>query len=260
MASSTAHPTGPATYPSLDGRSVMITGGATGIGAAMVRAFAGQGAKVGFVDRDAASGNALCAELAGARVAPWFREVDVTDVPALKQSVADFATQAGGLSALVNNVADDTRHDPATTSEAIWRGAMAVNLNAAFFAMQAAVPLMTGQGGSIINFSSINALTGPPQMPGYVAAKSALLGLTKAMSREYGPVGVRVNSIVPGWVVTERQLKLWLTPEAEAAWMKDVSLKRRIMPEDVANLALFLAADDSAMITGQHFVIDGGRT
>jgi NAD(P)-dependent dehydrogenase (short-subunit alcohol dehydrogenase family) len=119
---------------------------------------------------------------------------------------------------------------------------------------------MRGAGGSIINFSSINAVTGPPGMPGYVAAKSALLGLTKALAREYGPEGVRVNSILPGWVVTERQLRLWLTPEAEAAWMKDVPLKRRILPEDVANLALFLGADDSAMITAQDFTIDGGRT
>jgi D-xylose 1-dehydrogenase len=116
------------------------------------------------------------------------------------------------------------------------------------------------EGGSIINFSSINALTGPPQMPGYVAAKAALLGLTKSLAREYGPAGVRVNAILPGWVVTERQLRLWLTPEAEAEWMKDTPLKRRIQPDDVARLALFLASAESAMITGQHFVIDGGRT
>lgn len=244
-----------ATYPSLNGRPVLITGGATGIGAAMVRAFAGQGARVGFIDFDAASGTALAAETGA-----WFREVDVTDVPKLKAAIAEFAAGAGGLGALINNVANDTRHDPAQTSEATWRATIAVNLDSAFFATQAAIPLMTGKGGSIVNFSSINAVTGPPGMPGYVAAKSALLGLTKALAREYGPQGVRVNSILPGWVVTDRQLKLWLTPEAEEAWMKDVPLKRRIMPEDVASLALFLAADDSAMITAQHFTIDGGRT
>lgn len=246
--------TSPATYPSLNGRSVMITGGATGIGAAMVRAFAEQGARVGFVDNDAAAGAELAAD-EGA----WFRDVDVTDTPSLKAAIADFA-KAGGLSVLVNNVANDTRHDPATTTEAAWRGAIAVNLDAAFFASQAAIALMRKKGGSIVNFSSINAITGPPQMPGYVAAKSALLGLTKALAREYGPEDVRVNCILPGWVVTDRQLKLWLTPEAEAAWMKDTPLKRRILPEDVARLALFLASDDSAMITGQHFTIDGGRT
>lgn len=260
MASESATSAGSSVYPSLRGRSVLITGGATGIGAAMVRAFAEQGAVVGFIDNDAASGTALAADLAKAPVAPWFREVDVTDVPALKQSIADFAATNGGLSGLINNVANDTRHDPATTSETAWRAALAVNLDAAFFASQAAIAVMKATGGSIINFSSINAITGPPGMPGYVAAKSALLGLTKALAREYGPANVRVNTILPGWVVTERQLELWLTPEAEEAWMKDVPLKRRILPEDVARLALFLASDDSAMITGQHFTIDGGRT
>lgn len=235
----------------------MITGGATGIGAAMVRAFADQGASVGFVDLDAAAGEALAAEIGASA---WFRRVDVTDTDSLKAAVADFATKLGGLSVLVNNVANDTRHDPATTTEATWRGAIAVNLDAAFFASQAAIALMRGKGGVIINFSSINAITGPSQMPAYVAAKSALLGLTKALAREYGPEDVRVNCILPGWVVTDRQLKLWLTPEAEDAWMKDTPLKRRILPEDVARLALFLASDDSAVITGQSFVIDGGRT
>lgn len=240
----------------------MITGGASGIGAAIVRAFVEQGAIVGFIDINAAAGEALAADI-GAPV--WFRRIDVTDTASLKAAVTDFAACAGGLSVLVNNVGNDTRHDPATTTEAIWRGALAENLDAAFFASQAAIALMCGpssshSGGAIVNLSSINAIIGPPQMPGYVAAKSALLGLTKALSREYGPAGVRVNCILPGWVVTERQLRLWLTPEAEEAWMKDVSLKRRILPEDVARLALFLAADDSSMITGQHFTIDGGRT
>lgn len=248
---------GLAAYPSLRGRSVMITGGATGIGAAMVRAFAEQGARVGFVDLDAAAGEALVTEIGASA---WFRRVDVTDTGNLKAAIADFAAQADGLSVLVNNVANDTRHDPATTTEAAWRGAIAVNLDAAFFASQAAIALMRGKGGAIINFSSINAITGPPQMPAYVAAKAALLGLTKALAREYGPEDMRVNCILPGWVVTDRQLKLWLTPEAEAAWMKDTPLKRRILPEDVARLALFLASDDSAMITGQSFVIDGGRS
>lgn len=252
--------TDPATYPSLKGRSVMITGGATGIGAAMVLAFAGQGARVGFIDVDAAAGARLAADIQQARgAAPWFRAADVTQTNVLKDAIADFAS-GGGLDVLVNNVADDTRRDPLQTSEADWRAALAVNLDAAFFAAQAAIALMTATGGAIINLSSINALTGPPGMPAYVASKAALLGLTKALAREYGPRGVRVNAILPGWVVTERQLALWLTPEAEAAWMKDTPLKRRILPDDVARLALFLASDDSAMITGQQFVIDGGRT
>ncbi len=239
----------------------MITGGATGIGAAMVEAFAEQGARVGFVDLDAESAEALVSDVQRATgTTPWFRAIDVTQTTALKGAIADLATGAGGPGVLVNNVANDSRHDPLQTSEMAWRAAVAVNLDAAFFAAQAAIPLMRGKGGSIINLSSINAITGPPNMPGYVASKSALLGLTKALAREYGPEGVRVNTILPGWVVTERQLRLWLTPEAEEMWMKETPLKRRIMPADVARLALFLGSDESAMITGQHFTIDGGHT
>jgi NAD(P)-dependent dehydrogenase (short-subunit alcohol dehydrogenase family) len=244
-----------ATYPSLAGRRVFITGGATGIGAALVTAFAAQGAVVGHVDL-AAEAAAILAEAPPA--APWFRALDVTDTAALKAAIADFATHAGGLDVLINNVANDSRHDPLAVDETRWRSLMAVNLDCGFFAAQAAIPLMPA-GGAIINFSSINALLGPAGMPAYVAAKSAIVGLTKALARQYGPDAIRVNAILPGWVVTQRQLDLWLTPEAEADWMEQVALKQRILPEDVANLALFLAADDSRMITGQAMVIDGGR-
>lgn len=234
-----------ARYPSLAGRRVFITGGATGIGAALVEGFAAQGAVVGQVDLH---------DHAGA--AAWFRRLDVTDTPALQAAIREFA--ADGLDILINNVANDTRHDPLATSPDQWQRLMAVNLDCGFFAAQAAIPLMAG-GGAIINFSSINALLGPAGMPAYVAAKSAIVGLTKALARQYGPAGIRVNAILPGWVVTERQLELWLTPEAEAAWMEQVALKTRILPADIARLALFLAADDSRMITGQSLVIDGGR-
>ena len=243
------------TYPSLAGRRVFITGGATGIGAALVTAFAAQGAVVGHVDLAADAAAALADGLAAAL---WFRALDVTDTPALQAAIADFAAAAGGLEVLINNVANDSRHDPLAVDEARWRGLMAVNLDCGFFATQAAIRLMPA-GGCIINFSSINALLGPAGMPAYVAAKSAIVGLTKALARQYGPDGIRVNAVLPGWVVTQRQLDLWLTPEAEAEWMSQVALKQRILPEDVANLALFLAADDSRMITGQALVIDGGR-
>lgn len=249
------------TYPSLAGRRVFITGGATGIGAALVTAFAAQGAVVGHVDLAADAAAKLADELT---VAPWFRALDVTDTTALQTAIADFAATAGGLNVLINNVANDSRHDPLLVDEARWRGLMAVNLDCGFFAAQAAIPLLQaagakGTGGAIINFSSINAVLGPAGMPAYVAAKSAIVGLTKALARQYGPDAIRVNAILPGWVVTQRQLDLWLTPEVEAEWMKQVALKQRILPEDVANLALFLAADDSRMITGQSLVIDGGR-
>lgn len=244
-----------ATYPSLRGRGVMITGGATGIGAAMVEAFAEQGARVGFIDIDETSAAALCGRIEDT----WFRPVDVTEVAVLKAAIGDFA-ESRGLDVLINNVANDARQEPLEVTEEDWRGCMAVNLDSAFFAAQAAIAIMRkAGGGGIINISSINALIGPTEMPGYVSAKAGLLGLTKALARQYGPVTIRVNAILPGWVVTERQLALWLTPEAEEEWMRQVALKERIMPRDVANLALFLASDDSAMITNQHFVIDGGR-
>jgi D-xylose 1-dehydrogenase len=247
-------------YPSLAGKRVYITGGATGIGAELVRSFATQKALVTFNDILPDAGFALVAELAGAAHVPTYETVDVTDVAALQSSVRGCATRLGGLDVLINNVANDTRHSPLEISADAWRRCMAVNLDSAFFAAQAALPVMQAQGGgAIINFSSINALLGPTDMPGYVAAKAGLLGLTKALAREFGKDRIRVNCILPGWVVTERQLDKWLTPEAEAKWSELVALKDRILPADVASLALFLAADDSRSITAQHFVIDAGR-
>ena len=250
-----------ATYPSLSGRSVFITGGASGIGASMVRRFASQGACVGFVDIDEPSAERLMADVRErGDDAPWFRCVDVRDVTNLKSAVVAFADASKGLGVLINNVADDSRHSPLEVTEESWRNGLSVNLDPAFFASQAAIPIMRrAREGSIINFSSINALIGPTQMPGYVSAKAGLLGLTKALARHYGPDGIRVNAILPGWVATEKQLSTWLTEEAEREWMGQVALKRRIRPGDVASLALFLASDDSSMITNQFFVIDGGR-
>jgi D-xylose 1-dehydrogenase len=240
-----------AQYPALDGRAVFITGGATGIGAELVRAFAEQGAVVAFCDIADSAG----AELAAATGATY-THVDVTDVAALQATIR--ATRH--IDVLINNVANDTRHDPLDVTPEYWRRCMAINLDAAFFASQAVIPMMQAQGGgAIINFSSINALLGPTEMPGYVAAKAGLLGMTKALARQYGVDRIRVNAILPGWVVTERQLEHWLTPEAEAAWTEQVAIKARILPRDVANLALFLADDGSARITGQQFIIDAGR-
>jgi len=249
-------------YPSLAERCVFITGGATGIGAAMVEAFAMQSARVSFVDVDSASAQTLCDKVEGqCGRRPWFQSVDVTDVPALQNAIHGAVAELGPLQAIINNAANDNRHSPSEVTAQSWRECMAINLDAAFFAAQAAAEIMQKQGsGSIINFSSINALLGPANMPGYVTAKAGLVGMTKALARDYGDSEIRVNAILPGWVVTDRQLQTWLTPEAEADWMKQVALKKRLQPVDVANLALFLAADDSRMITGQSFTIDGGRT
>ena len=251
-----------ANYPSLKGRCVLITGGATGIGAAMVEAFALQGAVVAFVDLDGDSADALCSKVKDQTgTSLWFQQIDVTDVSALQNSIRQAVKELGPLQALINNAANDNRHSPSDVTADSWRDCMAINLDAAFFAAQAGAELMAKEsGGSIINFSSINALLGPANMPGYVTAKAGLVGMTKALARDYGESEVRVNAILPGWVVTERQLETWLTPEAEADWMKQVALKKRLQPSEVANLALFLAADDSRMITGQSFTIDGGRT
>ena len=245
-----------ASYPSLRGKVVFVTGGASGIGAAFVEAFHQQGGRVAFIDLDETAGSMLARRLEGA----WFARCDVTDAEALKRSTGAAADALGPIDVLINNVANDHRQAAAETSPEAWRKALAVNLDPAFVAATAVYPMMRGRGGVILNISSINPLLGLPNMSGYVAAKGAINALTKALAREWGPDGVRVNAISPGWVVTERQLQLWLTPEAEAAWMEQVALKRRIMPEDVARLALFLASDDSAMITGQNLVIDGGRT
>lgn len=250
-----------ATYPSLAGKRVFITGGATGIGAALVQAFCEQKARVGFIDIDSAAGIRLAETLHSSIDAkPWFNSVDVRDVPALQKSILAFHEESGGLDVLINNVGNDTRHQATDVTEESWRECLSVNLDTAFFSSQSAIRLMKERdGGVIINFSSINALIGPTEMPGYVSAKAALLGLTKALARNYGADGIRVNAILPGWVVTERQLQKWLTPEIEKEWMEQTALKSRIMPSDVANLALFLAADDSRMITNQQFIIDGGH-
>lgn len=249
-------------YPSLNGQVVFITGGATGIGAAMVEAFVLQGAQVAFIDFDQDAGIGLVTSLeeeTGHR--PLFIPVDVTNINALQNSIETAVSHFGSLGVLINNVANDTRHNPHDVTEGYWNNCMAVNLDASFFAAQTAYKFMSEQQrGSIINFSSINALLGPSNMPGYVTAKAGLIGMGKALARDYGEAGVRVNTILPGWAVTERQLELWLTPEAEQEWMQQVCIKKRLLPQDVANLALFLASDDSSMITGQSLTIDGGRT
>lgn len=235
---------------------MFVTGGATGIGAAIVRAFARQGANVAFVDLLESEGQAVAAE-AGAR----FAICDVTEPGALAAAVADAGDALGGLDALVNNVANDARHDASTLSDEAWRAALAVNLDPAFIAARAAYPLIKAAGGgAIINLSSINAMLGPGDLVAYSAAKGGVNALTRSLARAWGGDRIRVNAIAPGWVVTERQLARWLTPQAEADWSKLVALPDRILPEDIAALALFLAADEGRMITGQVIAVDAGRT
>ncbi|MEZ5945628.1 MAG: SDR family oxidoreductase [Hyphomonas sp.] len=243
-------------YPSLEGKPVFITGGATGIGAAIVRGFVRNRARVMFVDVDEAAGLAL-AEETGAE----FAVQDVTDVPGLQACVNRLAETCGGLGVLVNNVANDVRHEVSEVTYDTWRGNLSVNLDPVFFASQAALPhLKAAGGGAIVNLSSLQALVADANLPAYVAAKSAILGLTKSLARAAGPDRIRVNAVVPGWVLTEKQRRLWLTEEAHAGWRAACALKEDIQADDVANLVLFLASDDSRMITGQSVVIDSGRT
>ena len=252
----------PAIYPSLAGRGVFITGGATGIGAAFVEAFVRNGAKVAFVDIAEQEALRLAKKLEreyGRSV--WFRKTDVTITDDLETAIADAIEAIGGLHTLINNVARDTRHDVESFGPDDWRKCMALNLDAAYVASRASFAHMKGRKqGAIINMSSINATLGLSGMPGYVTAKAGLIGMTKALAREFGAYNIRVNAILPGWVATERQLERWLTPEQEAEWQTQVALKRRLVAADVANLATFLSADDSDMITGQCMVIDAGRT
>jgi NAD(P)-dependent dehydrogenase (short-subunit alcohol dehydrogenase family) len=247
-----------AIYPSLRDRVVFITGGASGIGAAFTRQFHAQGAKVAFVDLREAEGSALRTELGEGA---WFEVCDVTDAAALHAVVLAAAQGLGPVTILINNVANDTRHEAEGLTPAEWRANLAVNLDPVFIASTAVLPMMReAGGGAIVNISSINALLGPSQLAGYVAAKGAINALTKTLAREWGVHGVRVNALSPGWVVTERQLDLWLTPEAEMEWAKLVALPGRILPDDIARAALFLASDESRMMTGQNLVVDAGRT
>jgi D-xylose 1-dehydrogenase len=251
-----------ASYPSLRDRVVFVSGGASGIGAALVARFAEQGARVAFVDIADAEAAALVArtELAG-HPAPFFQHCDLRDIDALRGAIATAAERLGPITVLANNAAHDDRHKFEDVTVEYWDERQAVNLRHQFFAIQAVAPMMRAAGGgSIINFGSISWRNRQGGMPAYTTAKAAVEGLTFGMSRDLGPDNIRVNCVVPGWVMTERQVALWLTPEAESALMERQSLKHRLMPNDLARMVLWLAADDSRMCTGQAWVVDGGRS
>lgn len=248
-----------AAYPSLVGTPVVISGGASGIGESLVRNFAAQGARVGFVDIAVGAGNALAAELNGMGQTVKFTPCDVTDIPAYQAAITGFAAAHGDAMVLVNNAAHDQRHEWNEVTPDYWDDRMAVNLKHAFFAIQAVAPgMIAAKRGSIINTGSISWMIMTPKIPVYEAAKAAAHGLTRAMAREFGKSGIRVNTLVPGWIMTERQLTHWLDAAGEAAIERDQVLAGRVYPDDVARMALFLASDDSAMISAQQFLVDGG--
>jgi D-xylose 1-dehydrogenase len=249
-----------AIYPSLKGRRVLITGGATGIGEAFVSRFAEQGARVTFLDIQDAAATELCAQLAAAcNVSPSYLRCDLSDLAAVKASITTAIEEMGGLDVLINNAANDRRHSVDEVTPQLWDELMAVNLRHQFFVTQAALPALRKSGvGSVINMSSIAWMIPSVGLPIYVTAKAGVVGLTRTLAHEAGRDNVRVNCILPGAIVTEKQRKLVLTPEYIAEILANQALKRQLIPDDVARLALFLAADDSSGITGQSYIVDGG--
>jgi len=248
-------------YSDLNGASVFITGGGSGIGAAFVKAFIEQGAKVSFVSLDADNANQLCDSIEqelGQR--PFFQQCDISDVEKLMACLATVEQHQGAVDVLINNAARDTRHTLEELSPEQWDNSLNTNLRPHFFTAQAVVKGMKNLGyGSIINVGSNSSMLGLSGYPAYVAAKAGIIGLSKALARELGPSNIRVNSLIPGWVMTERQKELWVTPEALEECLSQQCLKTTISEEDCANSALFLASKASAMITGQALVVDAGR-
>jgi len=249
-----------ASYPSLRDRVVLITGGASGIGEAIVTAFCNQQARVVFLDLLEAEGDALVARLSdGDGFAPTFLACDLTNLDAIQRAVAQIVQVFGRVDVLVNNAGDDTRHTIEGTTSDSWDRSMAVNLKHQFFVTQAVVPSMSrAECGSIINMGSIAWVIPSTNVPVYVTAKAAIVGLTRTLAHELGPAGIRVNCVMPGAIQTERQQRLWYTEAYKAEILGRQALKRMIRPEEVANLVLFLAADDSSAITNQSYVVDGG--
>ena len=250
---------GYATYPSLRGRTAFVSGGASGLGAEFVAQLAGQGMAVGFVDVDEERGRALEQELAAGGAAVRFLRCDVRDVPALQAAIADVAAALGPIRVLVNNAANDHRDKVPDMDVALWDDRIAVNVRHHFFAAQAVAPMMRDAGGgSIVNLGSISAHIDLMDLPGYITAKAGVEGLTRTLAREYGPWAIRVNCIIPGWIMTEKQLTEWVTPEAEASIARNQCLPQKLTPDDVARMLLWLAADDSRSCTAQQWVVDGG--
>ena len=249
-----------ALYPSLRDRLVVVTGGASGIGEALVEAFAQQHAQVAFLDLQQQPGEALVERLTGAGYpTPSFFHCDLTDIAVLQQTVAAITARFGVVDVLVNNAADDTRHSIEEVTSASWDRSIEVNLKHQFFMCQAVIPGMRSAGrGSIINMSSIGWVIPSTRIPVYITAKAAIVGMTRTLAHELGADNIRVNCVMPGAILTERQKRLWFTETYEAEVLAAQALKRMILPAEVARLVLFLAADDSSAITSQSYVIDGG--
>jgi NAD(P)-dependent dehydrogenase (short-subunit alcohol dehydrogenase family) len=248
-----------AIYPDLEGKSVLITGGASGIGASIVRAFARQKAKVGFLDIAREPATRLVEELSATGATVYFEHCDLTDIAALRSAIARIRANIGPVSVLVNNAAHDERHATETVTPEYWDDRIAVNLKHQFFAAQAVLPDMKeAREGAIINFGSVSWMIGQGGMAAYTASKSGILGLTRSLARDFGSFNIRVNAIAPGWIMTERQIEKWVTPEGEAEILKSQCLKRKLYPDDISRVVVFLASEEASACTNQQYVVDGG--
>jgi NAD(P)-dependent dehydrogenase (short-subunit alcohol dehydrogenase family) len=252
--------TNDAVYPSLRGRAVLVTGGAGGIGASIVEHFAAQGARVAFIDIADAAAEALASGIAAAgHPRPVYRHGDVTDVAAFQSAIADAAAEVGPFHVLVNNAAHDERHAWQDVTPEYWDNRIAINLRHQFFAIQAVAPAMIAAGGgSIVNFGSTSWRIGQGGMPAYTASKAGIEALTRSFARDLGEHRIRVNTVLPGWIMTERQLAKWMDEAGEQRRRANQCLKDRLYPPDMARLVLWLAADDSRMATNQTWCVDGG--
>jgi NAD(P)-dependent dehydrogenase (short-subunit alcohol dehydrogenase family) len=248
-----------AIYPSLKNRTVLVTGGGSGIGESIVEHFAAQGAKVGFIDIKEKESKAVAARIRRKRQKVHYAPADLTDIGALRTAIAAVRAEFGPITVLVNNAAHDERHTLEDVTPEYFDQRIAVNLKHQFFCVQAVVgDMKKAGGGSIINMGSTSWMVGTENLPVYTAAKAGVVGMTRGLARTLGPFNIRVNSIAPGWIMTKRQMDLWLTPEADKEREKGQALKRRLYPDDIARAVLFFASDESSAATNQSFVFDAG--
>jgi len=258
----TESPASIATYPSLRGKRVFITGGGSGVGSGLVHAFTRQNARVAFVDLAREASTALVEKLKAAGYpAPWWRECDVRNIPALQAAIREAAAAFGDFDVLVNNVASDDRHAVADVTPDYWDDRMAINQRPAFFTIQAVLPgMQKAGGGSIINIGSAGWQAKSGGYPAYATAKSSVMGLTRGLARELGVHRIRINVVSPGWTMTERQLRLWAVPDMDQELARIQCLPDPIQPHHIAAMVLFLASDDGRACTAQEFVVDAGWT
>ena len=248
-----------ASYPSLKDKVVLITGGASGIGETIVENFLQQGSKVVFFDKEKELGLKLVSKLNNYNYKAIFKECDLVNIEDLKSKINQIREEVGLISILVNNAANDERHDIDSVTPEYWDNRMNVNLRHYFFATQSVYKDMKKLGkGTVVNIGSFSWMLGQGGMPGYTTAKSAIMGLTRTIARDLGIYNIRVNCVVPGWIITERQKKLWLTPEIEKQQLERQCIKRMLEPNDIAKPVLFFASDQSSGCTAQNYVVDGG--